>query len=88
MHNKKLLKSRTHKELHSSVTTSLVDKQTSQNGFVSAKATNTVYDTCELTDRDMLKIQHQCTLGIPGASNEGDGRAGLVRSGFLLLDSN
>lgn len=75
-----------HKVRHSLITKSLVDKQTSQNSFMSAKATNTVYNTFELTDFDMLKIQHQCMLGIPGARNKGDGRAKLVLGSFLLLD--
>lgn len=52
-----------HKVLHNLITKSLVDKQTSQNSFMSAKATNTLYNTSELTDFDMLKIQHQCTWG-------------------------
>lgn len=84
MHNKKLLKSRMHKVLHSLITKSLV-KQTSQNSFMSAKATNTVYNTSELTDFNMLKIQHQCMLGIPGARNKSDGRVKLVLSSRLLL---
>lgn len=77
-----------HKILHNLITKSLVDKQTSQNSFMSAKATNTVYNTSELTDFDMLKIQHQCTLGIPGARNKGDERAKLVLGSFILLDFN
>lgn len=72
-----------HKVLHSLITKSLVDKQTSQNSSMSAKATNTVNDTFELTDFDMLEIQHQCMLGIPGARNKGDGRAKLVLKQFL-----
>lgn len=62
-----------HKVLHNLITKSLVGKQTLQNSFMSAKATNTVYNTFELTDFNMLKIQHQCTLGIPGAGNKGAG---------------
>lgn len=73
-----------HKVLHNLITKSLVDKQTLQNSFMSAKATNTVYNTFELTDFNMLKIQHQCTLGIPGARYKGDGRVKLVLGSFLL----
>lgn len=72
-----------HKVLHSLITKSLV-KQTSQDSFMSAKATNTVYDTSELTDFNMLKIQHQCMLGILGARNRSDGRVKLVLGGRLL----
>lgn len=51
-HKKKLLPSRRHKVLHSWTPESLVDKQTSQNSFKLAKATNTVYNTFELADFD------------------------------------
>lgn len=77
-----------HKVLHNLITKSFVDKQTLQNSCMSAKATNTVYNTFELTDFNMLKIQHQCTLGIPGARHKGDGRVILVLDSFLLLDFN
>lgn len=39
-----------HKVLHNVTTKSLVDKQTLPNSFMSAKATNTVNDTLELTE--------------------------------------
>ena len=71
-----------HKVLQNLITKSLVDKQTSQNSSMSAKATNTVNDTFELTDFDMLEIQHQRMLGILGARNKGDRRAKLVLKQF------
>lgn len=58
---------------HSLITKSLVGKQTSQNNFISAEAKTTKYNTLELMDFKMLKIQQPCcTLGVADARNKGD----------------
>lgn len=60
-----------HGMAHGLITKSLVGKQTSQNSFMSAKATNAVSNTFELSDFNMLKI-YQCMDS--WCQRKGDGR--------------
>lgn len=59
-----------HKVLHSLITKSSVDKQTSQNSFMPDKATNTVNDTSELTDRQ-VKNTTSVHVGDPWCQKHG-----------------
>lgn len=59
-------------------------RKTSKNSFAVSQGHKHHVKHIELTD---LKIQYQCTLGILGARNKGDGRAKLVLQN-LFLDFN
>lgn len=60
-----------HKVLHSLITKSLVDKQTSQNSFMSVKATNTVYNKFELTDQHVKNTITSVHIGDPWCQKQG-----------------
>lgn len=59
-----------HKVLHNLTTKSLLEKQTLQNSFMSAKATNTVYNTLELTDFN-VKNTISVHVGDPWCQKQG-----------------